>query len=455
MNVLLVNPWITDFAAFDLWAKPLGLLYAGAFLSARGHHVRLVDCMHRFQGPDGYVGGETRPFGTGKFHREIIPKPSCLAHVPRHYGRYGIPPGMFSELTLNGPRPDVILVTGIMTYWYQGVFDAIARLRELLPGVPVALGGIYPSLCPEHSRANSGADMVVTGTRPARIVEAVESLAGMNGEGPAPSDRFEEWPEPLWNLYDRLPSAVVMTSRGCPMRCSACASRTIFDGFEQRDPNASAKAVLRLADRGVRDIAFYDDALLLDAGRYAAPLFEELAESGAPVRLHTPNGLHVREITPELAALMKRAGMVTIRLSLETSSDETSRERYSGKVSREHFRNAVRALYGAGFEPKDLGAYVLAGLPEQKLDEVYDTVAFSHQCGVKVRPALFSPVPGTTEFDRAVTEGLLRPDDDPLLQNNSLRMLDLWGGADAYKRFRRTVTEENLHIGVKPRFPRT
>ncbi|MFQ5628541.1 MAG: hypothetical protein ACE5I1_07255 [bacterium] len=24
---LLVNPWITDFAAYDFWSKPLGLLY--------------------------------------------------------------------------------------------------------------------------------------------------------------------------------------------------------------------------------------------------------------------------------------------------------------------------------------------------------------------------------------------------------------------------------------------
>ena len=49
MNALLINPWITDFAAYDFWNRPLGLLYVGAFLHQRGHSVRIVDCMDRFQ----------------------------------------------------------------------------------------------------------------------------------------------------------------------------------------------------------------------------------------------------------------------------------------------------------------------------------------------------------------------------------------------------------------------
>lgn len=446
MRILLVNPWITDFAAYDLWAKPLGLLYVGAFLAARGHEVRLVDCMHRFQGPEGFIGGEIRPYGTGKFHREVIPKPSCLARVPRYYCRYGIPAELFREMVMRGPAPDVALVTSIMTYWYPGAFEAISRLREMLPDTPIALGGVYSLLCPEHARAHGGADRVITETLPSRIVEAVESLAGKKGEGVLPRDEFECWPEPAWDLYSLLPSAAAMTSRGCPMRCTACASRLLCDTFERRTPRAAASAVLELAERGVRDIAFYDDALLLDADRYAAPFFTELAEAGAPVRLHTPNGLHVREITPELASLMRRAGMVTVRLSLETASEENARERYSGKVSREHFRRAAEALYAAGFSPEELGAYVLAGLPGQKPEEIYETVTFSHSRGVKVRPALFSPVPGTVEFERAVESGLIGPEDDPLLQNNTLRILDIWGGGNEYERFRQMVTEGNARI---------
>ncbi len=36
MKVLLLNPWIYDFAAYDLWLKPFGLLRVGALLREWG-----------------------------------------------------------------------------------------------------------------------------------------------------------------------------------------------------------------------------------------------------------------------------------------------------------------------------------------------------------------------------------------------------------------------------------
>jgi radical SAM superfamily enzyme YgiQ (UPF0313 family) len=193
----------------------------------------------------------------------------------------------------------------------------------------------------------------------------------------------------------------------------------------------------------VDDIAFYDDALLIDAGAYALPLFEELAHRKLSVRLHTPNGLHVRAVTPELAALMKRAGIVTVRLSLETASAGRARD-FSGKVNRDDFRNAAAALFRAGYTADDLGAYILLGLPRQTMDEVNNSVDFALETGIPVKPALFSSVPGTVEFDRAVDSGMIRYEDDPLLHNNSLRKFDFWDGeTDSYLSFRNEVSEAN------------
>ncbi|MBC7189566.1 hypothetical protein H5U35_05050, partial [Candidatus Aerophobetes bacterium] len=47
MNVLLINPWIYDFAAYDLWVKPLGLLRIASFLEEFGHKVYLLNCLDR------------------------------------------------------------------------------------------------------------------------------------------------------------------------------------------------------------------------------------------------------------------------------------------------------------------------------------------------------------------------------------------------------------------------
>ncbi|MGI9568270.1 MAG: B12-binding domain-containing radical SAM protein, partial [Desulfobulbia bacterium] len=47
-HALLVNPWIHDFAAYDFWAKPLGLLTLAALLRRHGYIVSYIDCLDRF-----------------------------------------------------------------------------------------------------------------------------------------------------------------------------------------------------------------------------------------------------------------------------------------------------------------------------------------------------------------------------------------------------------------------
>jgi hypothetical protein len=47
-NILLVNPWIYDFTAYDFWVRPLGLLVMGAVLrQGMGCRLRLLDCLDR------------------------------------------------------------------------------------------------------------------------------------------------------------------------------------------------------------------------------------------------------------------------------------------------------------------------------------------------------------------------------------------------------------------------
>lgn len=448
VRILLVNPWITDFAAYDFWDRPVGLLYVASFLRKSGHEVRLIDCMDRFQDGHGHdILGISRHFNTGKFHSEIIDKPDVFRHVPRHYRRYGIPVPLFKRIVLDGPPPDIVLVTSLMTYWYQGAFEVIHTVRDLFPGVPVILGGIYARLCTNHAREYSGADSVVTAARPSDIIDAIKTVIGTGSSSPAPEDEFASWPQPAWDLYAHQQTASVLTTRGCPFHCTVCASHLLMDRFERRDVDDVMDELALLAERGVEDVAFSDDALLLDAGSYAVPLFERLADLGLPLRLHTPNGLHVREITPTVARLMKLAGIETVRLSLETSSDTRAAE-FSDKVSRDDFRAAAAALYEAGFTSDALGAYIMAGLPGQTYEEVEDTITFAWRCGVRVNPALFSPVPGTVAFDSAVEHGMIRTGDDPLLQNNTLRTVDWFNGyPGGYQAFRNRITlENNKHV---------
>lgn len=406
-QVLLVNPWIYDFAAFNLWIEPWGLLVIAAALRDTGYGVTVIDCLAPYSG-----GPPPRPNGSGKFSKTVVPKPDPVAFVPRCFGRYGLPVEQFDAALASIPQPDVILVASGMTYWYPGVVEAIRRLRVRFGGVPVALGGIYATLSYEHAQQTSGADRVIRGQG---MVEALQLTAEWTGYHSEP-ERYatpDAWPLAARELVPRA-FAGIITSWGCPYRCTYCASHRLQPTFVRRDPGVVVEEISLCARSGIQDLAFYDDALLLDPERHIVPILEGIVRLGLQVRLHAPNGLHAQAITPDLACLMRRAGFSTVRLSLETT-DADRQQRSGGKVTTDDFARATTQLRAAGFGPGQLGAYILAGLPEQPLEEVEAAVRFVQGLGIQAKLALFSPIPGTPDGDRA-----LGPDADPLLHNNTV-----------------------------------
>ncbi|HSO60797.1 MAG TPA: hypothetical protein VLR50_07155 [Desulfobacterales bacterium] len=87
-HILLVNPWIHDFAAHDFWAGPLGLLTLAGILRQHGCRVSYIDCLDRFH-PRGPQGDPRARFGCGPFRKARLPKPAVFGDVPRRFSRYG------------------------------------------------------------------------------------------------------------------------------------------------------------------------------------------------------------------------------------------------------------------------------------------------------------------------------------------------------------------------------
>jgi hypothetical protein len=180
-NLLLINPWVYDFAAYDLWAKPLGLLYLAALLKKNGWTISYIDCLdvnHPALKTLSIKEPKRRPDHRGHFYREEVEKPSPLRGIPRRFYRFGLPPEVFRKALRALPAPRAILVTSGMTYWYQGVHDVIEIVKEAFPKVPVILGGIYATLCTEHAELHAGADFIITGWGETQILELLEGLMG-------------------------------------------------------------------------------------------------------------------------------------------------------------------------------------------------------------------------------------------------------------------------------------
>ncbi len=409
-RVLGLNPWIHDFAAYGLWSRPAGLLAVLHMLRAAGARVALMDCLDRAWSPDSWPRAHRT--GKGPYLKTPLPTPAALQGVPRRYSRYGHRPDTVREALRHlSPKPDLVLVTTVMTYWYPGAAEAIGMVREIWPDVPVALGGIYPTLCPEHA-AGLGADLVL----PGRMEEpsAWERLWRLMAVD-APPMPAAAGLELALDLYGDPAFSVILGSRGCPFRCAYCASGSLHPGFRQARAEDVLAAVGREYARGVRDFAFYDDALLVSPQAWLWPLLDWFEGKGA--RLHTPNAMHVRYLTPEVCTRLRRAGFRTVRLGLETEDFDHRRD---VKLSRDQWEAGMAALRGAGFGEGEVAAYILFGLPDQDGAEVERTIALAKAWGVRPELAHFTPIPSSPLFDRAcdVSPWPLRR--EPLCQNNSI-----------------------------------
>jgi hypothetical protein len=422
-NILLINPWIHDFAAYDFWLKPLGLLYLGGLLRANGHQVSYLDCLDPYSPlmlEKGIRAPRRHAHGHGRFFRRVIEKPSCLQSLPRSYCRYGIDPDVFSMELTRYKNTDLVLVTSMMTYWYPGVAEAIRIVRDILPGIPVVLGGKYASLCFDHATAFSGADYVIRGRGEKPVLDLIENLFGETPAFVPPEDNLDALPYPVFDLLRRIDQIPVTTSLGCPYRCSYCSSHLFYKKYLRRDPVLVACEIEHWQkSSGVTDFSFYDDALLVDPEGMIIPLLAEIKRRNLSCRFHCPNGLHVRSINKDMSRLLFNAGFKTIRFGFETADFQCQKDT-GGKVQNDELHSAVIHLKNAGYASADIGVYLLCGIPGQKAADVLQSIDFVLQCGAKPVLAEYSPIPGTKMWPDAVSASIFDIEDEPLYHNNSL-----------------------------------
>ncbi len=421
-NLLLINPWIYDFAAYDLWAKPLGLLYLAALLERNGWKISYIDCLD-IQHPTLKTLGTKQPKRKsdhrGHFYREEVDKPVPLGGIPRRFHRFGLPPEFFRETLRSLPPPQAILVTSGMTYWYLGVQEVIRVVKEAFPHIPLILGGTYATLCSGHAERSSGADFIIRGWGEAQVLRLLGELTGVFPSFLPDLYDLDSLYYPAFHHYPSLDYVCILTSRGCPFECAYCASPILNPGFLKREPAKVVEEITYWVSKyGVEDIAFYDDALLVD-GQFTISLLQGVKERDIRARFHTPNGLHARGITEEVAYLMHQVGFATVRLGLETSSPGRQLTT-GGKVSNKDFREAVQNLQRAGYPPREIGAYILVGLPGQGRKEVEETIRFVWDCGARPYLAEYSPLPGTPLWEEAVRVSPFDLEREPLFHNNTI-----------------------------------
>jgi len=181
----------------------------------------------------------------------------------------------------------------------------------------------------------------------------------------------------------------IMTSRGCPMRCSFCQAEPRQVRF--RSPEGVVEEIRQLQrDWDCHHFRFEDDNLTLDKSR-ALALFELMEPLGVKWRGHTRSNLW----GDDLAEAARRAGCTNMGFGFEAASDPVL-ERVRKKETVEQNRQAVRTCKRHGIACR---AFWMVGLPGQEWGEINDIKDFM----TEERPetyivSIFSPYPGSHVF---------------------------------------------------------
>ena len=324
--------------------------------------------------------------------------------------------------------PDVVGVSAFTVY----LLDVVATTEAVraCPSVRhVVLGGPHVNDFPREARGLPGVDAAVRGEGQVPLLALLDAWAeGGDGRGipgvlvdpggPEPAlvtttEDLDELPIPDRTLvdfrryYDVLgsgaPFSTVVTSRGCPFRCTFC--NTPRHRFRSMSAGRICDEIQACLDLGITDVYFVDDTFNITNRRVHEMCDEVLARG---LRFAWTVRMRVNGVDRPLLEKMKAAGCTRIQFGVEQGTEEGLQRLQKG-VTLEEVRTAFRLARKVGIHTV---AYFLVGTPtERTRRDVLSTILFS----IRLDPdfALYNiltPFPGTRLYDEGVEEGVIRDD---------------------------------------------
>ncbi len=350
--------------------------------------------------------------------------------------------------------PDVVGITA-NTPQVKSAWRTAAAVKSV-KDIPVVLGGPHVSVLPAESVERPEVDIVVRGEGEAvwiKICEIVERakqsnpaftardlldpqaqlLDGLLGISYVTSDGEERhnpdhppiadldtlpFPayhhfkmdrytnlQPATDAVDGAKSFSVMTSRGCPYRCTFCSQSIMPIKWRARSPESVLAEWQHLVHNlGAQEIGILDDSANIQVDRLER-MAELFIENGVN---HVPwifvNGIRANLATTDLLSKLKRAGLKRVAFGVE-SGDPDVLLSIDKKIDHDTIRQAFRNAKKVGLET--IGFFII-GLPGDTEETMERTIRFA--CEVDPMIANFSmmtPYPGTKVYEIAKRQGRL------------------------------------------------
>jgi radical SAM superfamily enzyme YgiQ (UPF0313 family) len=389
MKVLLIIPINRSYVV----TPSLGLGYIASVLRNKGHDVKILHCIKEKMTFDG-----------------------------------------FAEF-LEANKFDVIGIQ-MFTYDLAPAIKHLKIIKQKLPNAITVVGGYHPSGAPrdvlhEVADADYGFISEVEIGFPIFLEEVVKEKPDMSvvpnliyrkGEVCIVNeikliDDLDIIPFPAWDLMDpreypdaphggfakSFPTAPIMITRGCPLKCTFCAGRSITFEVRKRSIKNVIEEIEYLKENfDVIDFLIEDENFTLHR-KLVKEFCETIIEKKLGITWSCPSGIRLDTINPEMLKMMEASGCYSVAVGVEFGSDRIH-QITKKKLTIEKIERKMSLFKDVNIKTT---GFFLFGVPGETKDEMLETIQFSKKLPLdRAQFNNFMPLPGTEIFDDLKKKGI-------------------------------------------------
>ncbi len=319
---------------------------------------------------------------------------------------------------LSGKTPDqwqigMADLYGITTYAPTvGVSRDIAKIcKERNPDSKVVAGGAHPTAVPEDMLKYF--DIVCIGEGEEAMVEIARDFPNNKRIYKKPLGKnLDEYPNPAYHLvdlfsykrtFDGEQAVTILTSRGCPYRCSFCGLADHHKIIKTRSPRRVADEIKFLQEKyGINKFNFQDDTFTTNKKRLhkMLDLFKPL---NIGFRAHGRSGLD----RPEDYVKLKKAGCEVVAWGIESGSQRMLNLMNKQTTVKKN-EEVIQWARDAGLTTR---AFFILGFPGETRETVEETKEFIERVNLdQYFVSNFVPYPGTDVWNNPKKYGIIKID---------------------------------------------
>ena len=344
---------------------------------------------------------------------------------------------------LDSCKPDIVGIASISQNY--SIAKSLANQVKQWKQIPVVMGGHHVSSIPETMTDDMDVAVIGEGEKPfAEIVMLVESkcfsknrlrnilgVAFKEGKDlfisrrPISNKDLDWIPVPNRDLIGVQGNSHIVTSRGCPFKCSFCSSSHFWNNIRYHSAERVCFEIIDLVTYyGVSVINIYDDLFACKKERLQKIL--DILDSNNDFRSKGARFTCLARadvLDDEIATLLRRIGVGAMALGLESGSERILKYLKGQSATVDHNIRAAAVMRNAGFQT--VGS-VIIGSPGETQEDAEQTLAMLRKIRLNCGEAyVATPFPGTEFWNHAIKSGTVGMD----MEWNRLR-LDFNEGID-------------------------